>query len=116
MGITDLTLAETLKALKSKQFSPDELNKAYLERIRRLNLSLNAYLCVNETSDQIPAAIKDLISVKDMPMTCGSKILENYAPPYNATVIDRLALKGVSFCGKTNLDEFAMGSSAENSA
>src|SRR3989338_6532420 len=114
--ITSLTLTQTLAALKDKKLSKEELNKAYLERIKKLNPSLNAFLFVNEDSGEIPVAIKDLISVKDMPMTCGSKILENYIPPYNATVIDRLASQGVSFCGKTNLDEFAMGSSGENSA
>lgn len=115
-NITSLTLTQTLIALENKSFSKKELNKAYLERIKKVNGDLNTFLYVNEDSDQVPVGIKDLISVKGMPMTCGSKILENYMPPYNATVIDRLALKGVSFCGKTNLDEFAMGSSGENSA
>src|SRR3989344_2818976 len=116
MKITDLTLIETLKALEDKEFSLEELNKAYLDRIHGLNEKLNAYLYVNDKSSSIPAGIKDLISIKDMPMTCGSKILEGYIPPYNATVIEKLASQGVSFLGKTNLDEFAMGSSGENSA
>ena len=116
MSITSLTLTETLKALKNKEFSLKELNQAYLDRIKRLNGALNAYLFVNGDSSEIPAAIKDLISVADMPMTCGSKILEGYVPVYDATVIHKLRSQGVSFCGKTNLDEFAMGSSGENSA
>lgn len=114
--ITPLTLIQTLTALDKKEFSKNELNKAYLERIKQLNDDLNAYLYVNDQSNGIPSAIKDLISISNMPMTCGSKILEGYTPPYNATVIDKLAKQGVSFCGKTNLDEFAMGSSGENSA
>lgn len=116
MNITNLTLTETIKALRDKEFSKDKLNKAYLERVNKLNHKLNAYLFVNEDSEEIPVAIKDLISVVGMPMTCGSKILEGYMPPYDATVIQKLRTKGVSFCGKTNLDEFAMGSSGENSA
>ncbi|MBI4040222.1 Asp-tRNA(Asn)/Glu-tRNA(Gln) amidotransferase subunit GatA [Candidatus Daviesbacteria bacterium] len=111
-----LSLLETIAGLEKKDFSKAELNQAYLERISELNPKLNVYLEVAKKSDEIPAAIKDLISVKGMKMTCGSKILENYAPPYNATVIERLIRNGVSFLGKTNLDEFAMGSSGENSA
>ena len=114
--ITSLTLTDTLEALENKEFSKEELNKAYLDRIHKINDKLNAYLYINDQSSQIPAAIKDLISVKDMPMTCGSRILEGYIPPYDATVIQLLRTKGVTFCGKTNLDEFAMGSSGENSA
>ncbi len=114
--ITSLSLTETIGALKDKKFSKKELNDSYLERVKKLNGKLNAFLFVNEESSEIPAAIKDLISVKGFPMTCGSKILENYVPPYNATVIERLTAKGVSTIGKTNLDEFAMGSSGENSA
>ena len=116
MDITSLTLTETLAALKDRKFTKEELNKAYFERIKQLNGDLNAYLYVNENSNQIPAAIKDLISVKDLPMTCGSRILNGYVPVYDATVIRKLRTQGVSFCGKTNLDEFAMGSSGENSA
>jgi aspartyl-tRNA(Asn)/glutamyl-tRNA(Gln) amidotransferase subunit A len=116
MDITKLTLIETLKALEEKKFSKGELNKAYLERIKKLNSDLNAYLFVNENSSAIPAAIKDLISVEGMPQTNASKILEGYMPVFNATVIEKLKAEGVSFIGKTNLDEFAMGSSGENSA
>lgn len=123
MDITKLSLLETLDALEKGDFSLDELNKAYLERIQRYNPDLNAYLFVNEhsslTDDNsvgIPAAIKDLISTKDIRTSSGSKIIEDYMPPFNATVIDRLIANGVSLIGKTNQDEFAMGSSGENSA
>lgn len=114
--LTQLTLTETTKGIGAKKFSYEQLNSAYLERIEKLNPKLNTYLHVNKKSDKIPAAIKDLISVKGMPMTCGSKILEGYKPPYNAAVVDRLYQNEVSVIGKTNLDEFAMGSSGENSA
>lgn len=114
--ITKLTLTETIKSLKSKKFSEKELNSAYLERIENLNEKLNAYLWVNDNSDGIPAAIKDLIVTKGIKTTAGSRILEDFVPPYNATVIDRLIENGVSVIGKTNCDEFALGSSGENSA
>ncbi len=116
MNITSLTLTETIKALENKEFSKGELNSAYLERIKELNPKLNAYLEVNKSSDKIPAGIKDLIAVKGLHQTNGSKILEGYEPPFNATVIEKLMGSGISFIGKTNLDEFAMGSSGENSA
>jgi aspartyl-tRNA(Asn)/glutamyl-tRNA(Gln) amidotransferase subunit A len=116
MNITDLTLTETIEALKNKQFSEAELNHAYHTRIREHNDKLNAYLHVEETKTGIPAAIKDIISTKDIPTTAGSKILEGYKPPYDATVIKKLKENNVSVIGKTNNDEFAMGSSGENSA
>jgi len=114
--LTSLSLTETIRALKEKKTSTKEIHTQYLDRIEKLNPKINAFLSLNEKSDKIPAAIKDLISVKGLPMTCGSKILEGYIPPYNATVIERLMANGVSVIGKTNLDEFAMGSSGENSA
>ena len=114
--ITKLTLIETLKALENKEFSKEELNKAYLERIKKYNTDLNAYLLVNEQSNGIPVAIKDTIITKGIKTTASSKVLENYIPPYNATVIDKLLEQNISIIGKTNHDEFAMGGSGENSA
>lgn len=114
--LTKLALVETIKGLEKKDFSTEELNSAYLTRIKKLDPKHNSYLFINEKSDKIPAAIKDIISVSGLPMTCGSKILANYSPPYNATVIDHLFENNISVIGKTNLDEFAMGSSGENSA
>lgn len=114
--ITSLTLTQTLTALKEKKFSEDELNKDYLARIKNLNPKLNAFLEIIEGTKGIPAAIKDIISTKNIKTTAGSKILSNYVPPYNAKVVDRLLENGISVIGKTNCDEFAMGASGENSA
>ena len=115
-NMTNLTLTETLKALEDKEFSQEELNKAYLNRINSLNPKLNAFLDVEKPNKGIPAAIKDVISTKGIKTTASSKVLENYIPPFNATVIDKLLEQGVSVIGKTNSDEFAMGGSGENSA
>ncbi|MDO8573274.1 MAG: Asp-tRNA(Asn)/Glu-tRNA(Gln) amidotransferase subunit GatA [Candidatus Daviesbacteria bacterium] len=114
--ITKLTLIETIEALEKKEFSEEELNKAYFERITKLNPKLNAYLEIEKNSCGIPAAIKDVISTKGIKTTAGSKILSNYIPQYNATVIDKLSEQNISIIGKTNCDEFAMGGSGENSA
>ncbi|MBI2590439.1 MAG: Asp-tRNA(Asn)/Glu-tRNA(Gln) amidotransferase subunit GatA [Candidatus Blackburnbacteria bacterium] len=116
MEITELTLTETIKALEEKEFSEEELNSACVKRAQVLNAGLNAYVTVLEPYKGIPAAIKDVLVTKDVKTTAGSKILENFLPPYSATVIDKLESHNVSVLGKTNCDEFAMGSSGENSA
>jgi aspartyl-tRNA(Asn)/glutamyl-tRNA(Gln) amidotransferase subunit A len=116
MDLTTLTLKETLELLEKKEITTKELSEAYLERIKKYNSELNVYLDIQENTFGIPAAIKDLISTKGVRTSSGSKIIENYKPPYNATVIKRLQKNGVSVVGKTNQDEFAMGSSGENSA
>lgn len=116
MDMTSLTLTETLAALEKKDFSMQELNKAYLNRIEKYNPELNAYLYVNKGNTKIPAAIKDVISTKGFPTTASSKILAGFIPPYDATVMINLASQAVGVIGKTNCDEFAMGGSGENSA
>lgn len=115
-NITSLTLTQTLDALSKKEFSREDLNKAYLDRINSLNPSLNVFLEINNDSNGIPAGIKDVISTRNIKTTAGSKALSNYLPPYNATVIEKLIGNGISVLGKTNCDEFAMGGSGENSA
>lgn len=114
--ITSLTLTQTIKALEEKQFSEDELNKAYIKRINDSNPKLNAFLEINSRCHGIPAAIKDIISTKGIKTTAGSKILSNHIPSFDATVIQKLKEQGAGVIGKTNMDEFAMGSSGENSA
>ncbi|MBI2019907.1 Asp-tRNA(Asn)/Glu-tRNA(Gln) amidotransferase subunit GatA [Candidatus Daviesbacteria bacterium] len=114
--ITSLTLTQTISALKDKQFSEEELNNAYLEKIDALNPKLNIFLEVKKNTRGIPAAIKDVIITKNIKTTASSKILSNFIPQYNATVIGKLLENGVSVIGKTNHDEFAMGGSGENSA
>lgn len=116
MDIVQLTLIETIKALENKEFSTEELNTAYLERISKYDKELNAFITLNDRSDGIPAAVKDVISTQGIQTTAGSKILEGYVPAYNATIVERLLEQEISIIGKTNCDEFAMGSSGENSA
>lgn len=116
MDLTKLTLIETLDGLKNKKFSEEELNRAYFEKIEHLNPRLNIFLRAIKNTKGIPAAIKDIIITKGIETTAGSKILEGFIPPYSATVIQKLLNNNVSILGKTNQDEFAMGSSGENSA
>ena len=115
-NITDLTLIQTIKALEEKKFSEEELNNAYLDKISTLNPELNIFLEIKKNSKGIPAAIKDVIVTKNIKTTAGSKILSNFIPPFDATVVSKLLENGVSLIGKTNCDEFAMGASGENSA
>lgn len=115
-NITQLTLTQTIKALKEKKFSEKELNHEYFQRIEKINPKLNIFLEIKKNTGGIPAGIKDVISTKGIKTTAGSKILSTYIPPFNANVVDRLLKNGVSVIGKTNCDEFAMGGSGENSA
>src|SRR3989344_3921386 len=116
MDITSLTLTQTLNNLKNKVFSEEELNKAYVERAKALNPAFNVYISLLEPYKGLPTAIKDVLVTKDIRTTAGSKILEDFVPPYDATAVDKLLANNISIIGKTNCDEFAMGSSGENSA
>ncbi len=138
--LTDLTVRQSLQLLQEKKVSSRELTQACIDRIDLLEPRLHAF--ITRTSELamaqatsadnlrakstnppdlqsllgIPLAIKDLLCLIDIPCTSGSKILENFIPPYNATTVQRLLDAGVVVVGKTNTDEFAMGSSTENSA
>jgi aspartyl-tRNA(Asn)/glutamyl-tRNA(Gln) amidotransferase subunit A len=131
------TAASVREALKTKRVSARELAADFYARIEKRNPELNAYLALSPDrafaqADRIdasiakgaalpplagvPIAIKDVISTRGVTTTCGSKFLESYVPPYEATAVERLELAGAVILGKTNCDEFAMGSSNENSA
>jgi aspartyl-tRNA(Asn)/glutamyl-tRNA(Gln) amidotransferase subunit A len=131
------TAAELLTLLSRREISSEELTGQFLESIRQRDTRLKAFLHVDETAalEQaravdskrargervgalagIPVAIKDVLCTQGVPTTCASKILKNFLPPYDAHVITRLKQADAVLIGKTNLDEFAMGSSTENSA
>jgi len=137
MKLDKLTIKQSNQGLKKKDFSSVELTEAVLSRIKKRNQEINAYLTISEESalsqakrvdnkiknkeeisilEGIPLAVKDAILVDGIKCTSASKILENYIAPYDATVIKRLRKVGAIFIGKTNLDEFTMGASGENSA
>ncbi len=120
--LTDLTAAEAV-ARSGTDFTPAELFDAYRERASAEEL--NAYLWLADGPPAgaphgplkgVPLAVKDLFCTEGVPSQAGSRILEGYRPPYTATVVSRLAAAGAPLLGKTNQDEFAMGSSNENSA
>ncbi|MGH2972917.1 MAG: Asp-tRNA(Asn)/Glu-tRNA(Gln) amidotransferase subunit GatA [Gaiellaceae bacterium] len=113
-----LTAEEAKGLLDRKEVSGPELFAAYLEAIGERDPELHCYLHVCEDSggDGIPIALKDVIGTKGIPTTAGSRILEGYVPVYDSTVAARCKQHGLRLLGKTNTDEFAMGSSTENSA
>ncbi|MFO1258005.1 MAG: Asp-tRNA(Asn)/Glu-tRNA(Gln) amidotransferase subunit GatA [Gammaproteobacteria bacterium] len=129
------TLSELSQGLANKKFSSVEITQCYLDRIKHFNSTFNAFITVTEevalaqakAADArrakgehnpllgLPIAQKDIFCTKGIKTTCGSKMLDNFEAPYDATVVMRLQEKGMVLLGKTNMDEFAMGSSNENS-
>src|SRR5437867_9302124 len=113
-----LTVEEALGLVEGAQLSAAELHRAYLDAIVERDEELHAYLTtVQEPSGEgVPIALEDVISTQGVETTAGSKILAGYKPVYDATVAARCKEAGLPLLGKTNMDEFAMGSSTENSA
>ncbi len=134
--VTHLGIGDTLKLLRERRLSAVELTQAYIDRSEALDPQLRAWLrftpelalAAAARADEayrdgtagplagIPLGIKDVFSTKGIETTCGSNILRGYRPPFSATVVERLEAAGAVFPGKLNMDEFAMGSTTENSA
>jgi len=137
MQLNKLTIEEAHRGLKNKEFSAVELTAACFDSIRKQDEKLNAFITITEDQaliqaekvdskiknshqelnilEGIPVAIKDNLLVEDIKCTAGSKILESYIATYDATVVEKLKAAGSIIIGKTNMDEFAMGSSGETS-
>ena len=113
-----LTAKQVNDLLETGEASSDEIFSAYRAAIDERDSELNCFLhvCEDAPGEGIPIALKDVVSTKGIPTTAGSKILENYVPVHDATVAERCKARGLRTIGKTNMDEFAMGSSTENSA
>jgi aspartyl-tRNA(Asn)/glutamyl-tRNA(Gln) amidotransferase subunit A len=136
MNTHELTIHDAQALMQTGQCNSEELVRELAKTIRKRDEDIGAYLSVDEEyaiaqareADKsraagrkgkllgVPIAVKDVLNVKDQPCTCASKILKGYIAPYDATAITRLRSEGAVFLGRTNMDEFAMGSSTENSA
>lgn len=124
MELFKLGIKEAQDGLAKGEFTSTDLVKSIIERYHEKNGEIGAYLTFDEEAalklaaenpKAVPIAIKDLINVTGQPCTCASKILKGYVSPYDATVIKNLKANGFIPCGRVNMDEFAMGSSTENS-
>ncbi len=112
-----LTAEQAMGLLERREVSAEELTAAYLAAIDERDPELHAYLrVVGGAGSSVPIALKDCITTRGIETTAGSKILEGYVPVYDSTVAARCGAAGLPLLGKTNMDEFAMGSSTENSA
>ncbi|WP_018276966.1 Asp-tRNA(Asn)/Glu-tRNA(Gln) amidotransferase subunit GatA [Teredinibacter turnerae] len=131
----NLTIAEISRKLQAKEFSSEEITRYFLDRIKQQDPTYNSYVTVTEelamaqakaadarlaagnapTMCGVPFAHKDIFCTNGVKTTCGSKMLDNFVPPYNATVVENYINEGAVMLGKTNMDEFAMGSSNETS-